>query len=66
MSWSALISFVALPRYFYASRAAVGCTSPMIVMLTFRMFDSANVISSSLSVVLPGSITEGRTAIGGT
>lgn len=38
----------------------------MIVMLTFRMFDSANVISSSLSVVLLGSITEGRTAIGGT
>ena len=37
-----------------------------MVMFTFRMLDSANVISSSLSVVLPGSITDGRTAMGGT
>ena len=41
-------------------------TSPIIAVFALRIFDNANVISSSLGVVLPGSITDGRTDIGGT
>ena len=37
-----------------------------MAMFAFKMLARAKVMSSSLSVVLPGSITEGRTAMGGT